>query len=206
VGSILTNAITKKFLECRQQMDDKDDFFFTVAFLLAPTIAAQKAASLICFSQAKRDSLSLWQKYRGELLADTKLKYFEVSKIKNNLVVLFYQPDVLKKIIRQQAPCEFLQQFGYNTPINLKSYLEHLKRRYHHGCPPEIGLFLGIPVNDVISFINNRGQNFIFSGYWKVYHDAERAKNIFAAYDRARAKVLDLLAAGVNPCEIIKVI
>ena len=48
--------------------------------------------------------------------------------------------------------------------------------------PHEIGIFLGYPVEDVKSFIQNHGENYILSGVWKVYHDKETAERTFRLY------------------------
>lgn len=66
--------------------------------------------------------------------------------------------------------------------------LNHLKMRMVScdGFPHEIGLFLGYPLPDVLGFINNQGQNYLLSGYWKVYSDAEQRKKTFARFTACR--------------------
>lgn len=48
--------------------------------------------------------------------------------------------------------------------------------------PHEIGLFLGYPPEDVCGFIENRAGGYKCVGEWKVYGDADKAKEIFAKY------------------------
>ena len=50
--------------------------------------------------------------------------------------------------------------------------------------PHEIGLFLGYPPEDVRGFIDNHARNCKYLGFWKVYGDVEKAKKIFAKYER----------------------
>ena len=50
-------------------------------------------------------------------------------------------------------------------------------------------LFLQYPLEDVTSFVENRGKNFLLSGYWKVYHNIEKAKEIFTSYDKAKEEL-----------------
>jgi hypothetical protein len=45
----------------------------------------------------------------------------------------------------------------------------------------------------VRSFIKNRGKNYIFNQYWKVYQNPQQAKKIFAAFDGAKQELLNLL-------------
>lgn len=56
--------------------------------------------------------------------------------------------------------------------------------------PHEIGIFLGYPIWDVEGFIEHKGQNYKFCGYWKVYQDVEGAKLKFKEYDRIRESAL----------------
>lgn len=50
--------------------------------------------------------------------------------------------------------------------------------------PHEIGFFLGYPYEDVIGFIENRGQNYLEVGPWKVYANQNQARRTFARYRR----------------------
>lgn len=50
--------------------------------------------------------------------------------------------------------------------------------------PHEIGFFLGYPYEDVIGFIENRGQNYLEVGPWKVYANQSQARRTFARYRR----------------------
>ena len=50
----------------------------------------------------------------------------------------------------------------------------------------EIGLFLGYPVEDVLGFIENAGQNCKCCGCWKVYCNECEAVRTFARYKKCR--------------------
>lgn len=50
--------------------------------------------------------------------------------------------------------------------------------------PHEIGFFLGYPYEDVLGFIENRGQNYLEVGPWKVYANQNQARRTFARYRR----------------------
>lgn len=70
-------------------------------------------------------------------------------------------------------------KFGYSKLTTLGEYLMRLSKRLNENgdFPHEIGLFLGYPVKDVEGFIENKGENFLLCGCWKVYSNAGRAKN-----------------------------
>lgn len=60
----------------------------------------------------------------------------------------------------------------------------------------EKGIFLQYPLEDVTSFVENKGKNFLLSGYWKVYHNIERAKEIFSSYDKAKEELIKEILNG----------
>jgi hypothetical protein len=59
--------------------------------------------------------------------------------------------------------------------------------------PHEIGVFLGYPAEDVLGFIINEGRNYVCCRHWKVYHDIERAQEMFRRIDEAHSYALDVL-------------
>ncbi|CCJ33178.1 hypothetical protein CAAU_1094 [Caloramator australicus RC3] len=76
--------------------------------------------------------------------------------------------------------------------MTLSQILNLLKEKYTLSCPHEIGIFLGIPLEDVMAFINDE-KDFKLCGYWKVFGDVERAKKIFNEYDRAKNLALNYI-------------
>ena len=69
--------------------------------------------------------------------------------------------------------------------------------------PHELGLFLGYPIEDMEGFIKNKGENYLYAGYWKVYQDAEDKKLLFVAYESAKEGLLLLVAHGYSMHSII---
>ena len=63
-----------------------------------------------------------------------------------------------------------MERYGY-TDTSVDGAIEWLRMRLASGdgFPHEIGLFLGYPVEDVLGFIENAGQNCKCCGCWKVY-------------------------------------
>lgn len=97
---------------------------------------------------------------------------------------------------------EFFKVQGYEEVYEttgeefLNSILTHLRERFQCAYgrrkefPHEIGVFLGYPMEDVIGFIENNDKNCLCTGYWKVYSNPERAKNLFRYYDEARESAI----------------
>ena len=58
--------------------------------------------------------------------------------------------------------------------------------QYKSIFPHEIGLFLGYPPEDVLQYYLKKGKDYLFSGYWKVYTNPEKAIRTFKLYDACR--------------------
>lgn len=65
-----------------------------------------------------------------------------------------------------------------------------MRRRFSNICPHEMGIFLGIPVEDVCGFVKHQGKNCLLCRYWKVYYDPLKAQKLFENYDCARKMVI----------------
>ena len=102
----------------------------------------------------------------------------------------------------------FLESYGYDRK-DLDWILQKLSARVCQytcdgmGFPHEIGAFLDYPIDDVKCFIDKRGQDCLMTGYWKVYHNPERAKMIFLAYDKAKISAVNEFLAGKRIRDIV---
>lgn len=94
---------------------------------------------------------------------------------------------------------------GY-AGTNLDGLLEQLARRLQTQpeFPHEIGVFLGYPLQDVIGFIKNQGQNFTCCGFWKSYGDPAEMQACFACYRRCIQTYMTLFEQG-TPIEQLAV-
>lgn len=109
------------------------------------------------------------------------------------MLIYLYQPELLEQILQQQRNQIFLSQYGYelsewrvaNAILCLKE--RYLNYKHRNGeFPHEIGILLGYPLDDVSAYITNNGQNCLYQGCWKVYHNVEQAKIIFQSYRELR--------------------
>jgi hypothetical protein len=177
-----------------------------ILYHCAPTIKGLKPASLISFNQL-HNSYRLWREYSPQQFANhlnrlhlnPNIQFHEIhQKPANYSLVLFYNPELLTAVLRVQANRQFMADLGYRPDFNIIDHLHHLSGRFVLTFPHELGIFLGIPVHDVKSFIKNRGKNYIFNQYWKVYQNPQQAKKIFAAFDGAKQELLNLLRLELN--------
>ncbi len=171
-------------------LDDRDYLLAKVAWEIAPTFWGIKPGSLMSFSAHTRNLCYLWEKYRQEVCSFLPLQYFEMKKTERHTMVLFYHHDMLARILDRRESRALLKSLGYKNDVTPSQILQILQTKLEYLFPHEIGLLLGIPAEDVIGFINNKGENCLLCGYWKVYHNPQRAGNIFQIYDMARNKVM----------------
>ena len=87
-----------------------------------------------------------------------------------------------------------LKENGYED-LSLGGILRTFQCRYEtymnhgEGFPHEIGLLLGYPIEDVTGFVEQKGKNYLYSGYWKVYRDVAAKKRIFAQYAKSASGI-----------------
>ena len=157
----------------------------------APTLAGIKSASLIC--------LSLLEKSGGinfRVLQEKGLSFFTLHNRKGCCLLLVYRERQLKACLDDPEARQLLASKGYDLSSPL-SALKGLRQRFlSDDFPHEVGVFLGYPVKDVKGFIENNGENYILSGMWKVYSDAESAERTFDRYRRCSKVYKALLAKG----------
>ncbi len=140
-------------------------------------------------------------------LYKTGIRFHCLCRDREREIVLLYREAWLEEHLKQREIAEFLNQYGYYEG-SLKQKLQRLGEQisyfYHksQGFPHELGVFLGYPLADVEGFIRHRGKNCSHIGYWKVYSDVERAKQIFRAFDEAKVCAMNEFFAGKTIREI----
>ncbi|MDO5521931.1 MAG: DUF3793 family protein [bacterium] len=161
-----------------------------LTYYLAPVILKMKPASLLAFSSTE---LMAYE----ELLNGIGMKKVILDEYRGKSYVLFYQQDMIQKILENEENKLFLKSMGYHM-FTLEQVLYRMEvrlQRCHRikeseAFPHEIGLLLGYPLEDVIGYIKFQGKDALASGYWKVYGNVVKAKNMFLQYDEARKAML----------------
>lgn len=176
-------------------LDDKAYILMLIAYNASPTIARLKPSSLMVFkNNANRDLFSIWEKYKDDIKNSLKIDYYELKRTEKSIHVLFYDYINLDTVLRNRDNMAFLNRFGYSNEMDIYKLLDLLKKRYENVCPHEIGIFLGYPISDVMDFIECPNKECLMKGYWKVYNDLEKAREIFQIYDKSKIKVVNYIA------------
>ena len=136
-----------------------------------------------------------------EILEGTGIKFKILTRNHGKCLVFLHRRDSFSRYLKRTDVREFLGSCGYED-VEPEKMLERLSKRvcqYSDGeiCfPHEIGAFLDYPIDDVKCFIEKDGKDSLFSGYWKVYNNPERAKMIFWAYDKAKTSAVNEYLIG----------
>ncbi len=176
---------------------------FLIANHCAPALAGIKPSNIVSCQKSDtaliRRELNILNKQ-----LNTKDIYAEfVAESKDNVLIMVYRKKALENHLANSKNNAFLKRYGYAGSKNLSDYLERLKFRLaKEDFPHEIGVFLGYPLRDIHCFINHKNDGCILTGDWKVYHNAEEAKKIFARYKACKAAVSKKISDGKTLAQI----
>ncbi|MDR0596658.1 MAG: DUF3793 family protein [Clostridiales Family XIII bacterium] len=164
----------------------------------APVLRGAKPAALML---VKPRYLPDWARRQRALRRATGLATLEVGNRGGGLLVLVYDRAAMRSLLVDGRATALLSRYGYPLGRGRAAVFRHLRSRFSDagtGFPHEVGVFLGYPTEDVRGFIENKGRNCVFCYYWKVYHDLERAQEIFRRIDEARRYARVLLRESMS--------
>ena len=191
----MSKIIVHDFFRALDRFEDREFLLYKIQYDIAPTLAGIKPSSLMTFINHKREMLNLWDRYKDEITAELKVRYYELRRKDDRVIVLFYQDEILANCLSVWKNKSFLKDQGYGELQRVEDGLGLLEKRFEKECPHELGIFLGYPVEDVIAFIESKGAPCLACKYWKVYQDVENALKTFEAYDEERNKVIEAVLA-----------
>ncbi|MFR5799001.1 MAG: DUF3793 family protein [Oscillospiraceae bacterium] len=177
-----------------------------LAFFTAPSLLGIKCANLISLNKTDYD-LPIHLERFNRKTASKGLQLKILCTYQNRTLVLLYNETLLERQLSGEEQKAILQKYGYPETPSLESKLNRLAERIRHESqfPHEIGIFLGYPTEDVIGFMENKGENYKLCGYWKVYGNAEKAKRTFENYDKCRMFLCNKLNQGYNLYQALKI-
>jgi hypothetical protein len=188
------------FMKLFTDRHSADYLFYLIAYQSAPVIEKAKPGVILNFANDRLRKLNnLWREQRDQLAGLGSFAYRELRVTPQRSTVLFYCPDLLNNILKQSPVIQYLLSCGYREELTLETALEDLTVRFQARCPHEVGVFLGIPLPDVLDFIDNGGKNAVAEGYWKIYHDVGRQMKLFAHYHEAKHRFVNFVKTGNQP-------
>ncbi|MDE5738347.1 MAG: DUF3793 family protein [Oscillospiraceae bacterium] len=177
-----------------------------IAFHMAPSLLGIKCANLISLNQTEFN-IPEHLEYFNKKLSTKGLVLKILCTHHNKTLVLLYNKILLEHQLHKQKNFEILEKYGYQKSATLEERLHLLSTRIESSeqFPHEIGVFLGYPADDILGFIKNKGENYMFCGYWKVYHNPEHAKKVFLNYDKCRNFLCNKLNQGYHIYQALKI-
>ena len=173
---------------------DGEDIQLQLAMQCAPLIAGLKMSNLLIIP---RESLPALR----EILEGSDIAHALLLEKGKKATLLLYCRNQLQQYLARPQILDFLRGQGYDD-CSLEWFLASIRIRYRNHMekagpfPHEMGIALGYPLEDVRGFIRHKGKNYLYSGYWKVYGDVEKARQLFQSYDRARKQMFQWLDAA----------
>lgn len=196
-GVRVKKEIISQYLKVLEKLKDEEYLNAVISYIVAPVIEGKKPASIISLSSGGRNLKFLWNKYLSSLKVNSNIKWIHLKENENLSIVMIYNSPFLMELLGREEIKNFFRDCGYRQ-YEVEDLLREIKCKYKEGCPHEIGVLLGIPLEDVKAFISGDKAPLIKNGYWLVYSEAEKALRTFALYDSIREKVAMKIIRTVN--------
>ncbi len=187
--------------DTKEQKFDKQELEITIANHCAPVLCGIKSSNMICVNRHEANSIC-------KVCRETNLSTTCLFENCQKSVLLLYNRLMMEQTMNEFKNKEFLENQGYET-LEVIDVLHEVSKRFtsykqnEAEFPHELGILLGYPVWDVIGFIENKGENCLYTGYWKVYYELSKAIVTFHQYDNARKKVLNKIKQGNTLASIL---
>ncbi len=193
--------MSQDILEIAQGMNWKD-IEMQIVMQCAPLIARLKLSNLLMAQNEDVGKIC-------RILRRTGISYYVLAVTQKKTAILLYNRRQLEEYLAKENVNQILQEMGYGD-MHLGQILCLFSKRYQgfvegeQDFPHEMGLFLGYPVEDVVGFIENDGENCLYTGYWKVYANLSEKKALFQKFESARENLIQLLSNGMGLVEIVQ--
>jgi len=194
----------KNFLQRQETKDDADFFFLWLAVELAPTIYGEKPGTLLnLMDTSKLRMKTLWLQYGYSMLVHSNIEWIVLKDEPGSMKILFYRVDLLNTSMNDNKVRDFLEGLGYHTAMNLQEMLLCFKERFQSMCPHEMGIFLGIPLKDVMGFMGMSEECRTCQGMWQIYGDPVSSLGIMKRMEANKSQVVDWMMAGHAVADVL---
>jgi len=184
------------------------DFEHLLGYHAAPLLAGLTAGSLLSFQKSRFQDFDALLAAYEPCFSCKGISMFCVAEGEEYVLLLFYRAELVARALEAPQAQDILCEAGYRIAESMEERLEflRLRMRVRKTLPPEIGLFLGYPPEDVRGFITRRGQDFVYSGYWKVYTNEAEARALFEQYSACTQEFCTRLEAGSPLAELVQAV
>ncbi len=174
-----------------KKISEKDNIDYMkdmISYFISPIITGIKPASTVSLGGTK-DIYNIWKEHGEGFLNELNLEFIFLKDDGESAIVLIYDRMLLERHLKIEKNKRFLSSLGYDSKVQVDRCLNYLKTKFAQiEFPNESGVFLGIPIEEVLGFINK--EECILSGYFKVYNNSDRAEEVFKLYENSRRAVI----------------
>lgn len=169
----------------------------------SPTLLKMKAGNIFNIEE-DFDELEECLNYYNHLCNQKDIYLVSIAHHHHCHMIYVYQKNKLQNIFHNPKFRSLFLQYQY--PLNdIDDFLNGLKQRLNgQNFPHEIGLFLGYPFLDVLSFIEGKPHKYI--GYWKVYSHIPQSIQTFDKYKKCTQEMKRRFQNGKRIQELIQYI
>lgn len=189
-------------LEIVQKLD-RESLEVQLLLQCAPMIVGLKASNLLIIaSENEADA--------RRILNGTKISCARLARMDKKTTMLIYHEQWVKEYLASREVSDLLRVLGYEGK-GFYEVLHSVRKKYRSYMkkegefPHELGLLLGYPAEDVKGYMDNKGRNYLCTGYWQVYADPAAKLNLFQKFELARERLIRAIFDGKEIQELIQV-
>ncbi len=203
-GELMNKTDFVKEMEFKRNLNDVEYLVYKIYFNAAPTVKGLKPSTLLNFrNMAHMNLFDIWNKNKDFLKDKLHIKFMELKRSEDGVIVLFYNEEMMKNILCENENECFLRDRGFKNCRAVDFALHDLKMKFRETCPDEVGVFLGYPLSDVKMFLTGNTRACKLSRYWKAYTDIPKALVTWEQYDKALEDVMEELLKCRSPLEVL---
>ena len=172
-----------------------------IAVQCAPLLAGLKPSNLLILPGGMEAVLA-------HSLQETGVDFSCLSEYGEKQVYLLFDKEKLMVHLTRPKVWNLLQELGYEgreleqlLRMVSQKYTAHIRSKAEF--PHELGLLLGYPEVDVKGFMEHKGKEFLYSGYWKVYGNVRETVDLFQKFDRAKEWMVRYVKNGYSIVEVM---
>lgn len=163
----------------------------------SPTLAGIKTGSMFSCSYKDKHELKSYLSKYNRMLSKKGIRVLPLRVSHQKALIYVYRPNQLQRDLSHSLAVSILFDRGYPCHSAHRCIAKLIRLfKSTDEFPHEIGLFLGYPPEDVYGFINKNRNECKETGFWKVYDNVERARQLFSKYRKCNYVYMKLWENG----------
>lgn len=177
-----------KYIEC---LNDYNQYYkINIIKRLGPVLLSDKPIHLFCFKNDFKFKKQLLKKIHLNFGQLENIKYEVIPSVNNTVKILFYNIYNVQKVLNNAKKVKFLKSKGHKNVETYQYYINYFVKHLEKNIiPPEIGIFFGYPIKDVLGYIGHPSLKSSGVDRWEYYGDPRISKEIAKEYHKAEEEI-----------------